>query len=139
MRIVPLTSQRGSRDATVRGSCGVQRTVIAGLPATPRIALPSDLSTSLQYLDDAALERLLAAVNAEVDRRKGMASAASTVEPATPTASRSAPARHEEVPEIPEGKVNLIRASFGAGMKPPTIARTFGVSLSPVKRVIRRG
>ena len=111
-----------------------------GLSATPRIVLPNDLPTSLQYLDDAGLERLLAAVNAEVDRRKGMAAPASTVEPSTATASRSTPSRHEviDLPEIPAGKANLIRASFGAGMKPPTIARSFGVSLSLVKRVLRR-
>jgi hypothetical protein len=42
-----------------------------------------------------------------------------------------------EIAEIPEGKANLIRASFGAGMKPPTIARSFGVPLSVVKRIIR--
>ena len=97
--------------------------------------MPSDLSTSLQHLDDAGLERLLAAVNAEVDRRKGTASTANTVEPGTSAASRSAPRRHEEVAEIPEGKANLIRASFGAGMKPSTIARTLGVPLSVVKRI----
>jgi transposase-like protein len=39
--------------------------------------------------------------------------------------------------EIPEGKANLVRASFEAGLKPPTIARTFGVSVSQVNRIIR--
>ena len=107
------------------------------MPAVRRIALPSDLATSLRYLDDAGLERLLAAVNAEMDRRKGTPSAASTVEPATCAASRPAPSGHGELAEIPEGKANLIRASFGAGMKPPTIARTLGVPLSVVKRITR--
>ena len=55
------------------------------------------------------------------------------------TGSRPAPARdeHTNITEIPEGKANLIRAAFGAGLKPPAIARTFGISLSQVNRVIR--
>lgn len=101
--------------------------------ASRRILLPNDLSGSLQHLEGADLERLLAAVNAEIERRKGMASAAN----ARSAAPRSAPTRHEEVTEIPEGKANLIQASFGAGMKLPAIARTCGVPLSVVKRITR--
>jgi hypothetical protein len=37
---------------------------------------------------------------------------------------------HTNIAEIPEGKANLIRAAFGAGLKTPAIARTFGISLS---------
>ena len=44
---------------------------------------------------------------------------------------------HTNIAEIPEGKANLIRAAFGAGLKTPAIARTFGISLSQVNRVIR--
>src|SRR4051794_32072732 len=40
-------------------------------PPAPRIALPNDLSTSLRYLNDTELQRLLAAVNAEISRRQG--------------------------------------------------------------------
>ena len=47
------------------------------------------------------------------------------------------PTERAEVAEVPEGKANLIRASFEAGMKAPTIARTFGVSVSVVNRIIR--
>jgi len=49
------------------------------------------------------------------------------------------PVRDEQtnVAEIPQGKANIIRAAFGAGLKPPAIARTFGISLSQVNRVIR--
>jgi DNA invertase Pin-like site-specific DNA recombinase len=38
--------------------------------------------------------------------------------------------------EIPEGKANLIRASFKAGVKPAAIARTFRISRSLVNRVL---
>ena len=105
----------------------------------PQIALPNDLSNSLQYLDDVELQRLRAAVDAEIDRRKEKASMARTDKAVKPAAPRSAPPRHEttDTLDIPEGKANLIRASFRAGLKPPTIARTFGVSLSLVNRVLR--
>jgi hypothetical protein len=101
--------------------------------------LPNDLSTSLRYLDDSDLQRLLAAVNMEIDRRKRGASAANADQAVRPSSSRSVPPHdeHTSTAEIPEGKANLIRASFGAGLKPATIARTFGVSLSLVNRVIR--
>ncbi|HEY8441362.1 MAG TPA: hypothetical protein VIK79_07935, partial [Xanthobacteraceae bacterium] len=41
-----------------------------------------------------------------------------------------------EIDEIPEGRANLIRASFRAGIKPATIARTFRISQSLVARVL---
>ena len=40
------------------------------------------------------------------------------------------------IDEIPEGKANLIRASFRAGIKPVAIARTFRISQSLVSRVL---
>jgi hypothetical protein len=100
------------------------------------VTLPSDLSNSLQYLEDAQLERLREAVVAEINRRdqnskKGQVD--------TPGTSRRAPVRERSSPtqEIPEGRANLIRASFNAGLKPVTIARTFHVSQALVLRVIR--
>jgi hypothetical protein len=106
--------------------------------SSPPIGLPSDIANSLQYLKDADLHRLQAAVEAEIARRKRR----------TPTGKNEAPAPPASPPvsssieaaksaEIPEGKANLVRASFDAGLKPPTIARTFGVSVSVVNRIIR--
>jgi len=37
---------------------------------------------------------------------------------------------------VPEGKANLIRASFRAGLKPAAIAKTVGVQQSTVYRVL---
>ena len=104
-----------------------------------RVVLPNDLSASLRYLDDSDLQRLLAAVNMEIDRRKQGTSTAEASQVAAMTLSPSVPPRDERtnIAEIPEGKANLIRASFGAGLKPATIARTFGVPISLVNRVIR--
>ena len=101
--------------------------------------LPNDLSASLRYLDDSDLQRLLAAVNTEIDRRKQGTSTADASQVAAMIPCPSVPPRDERTntAEIAEGKANLIRASFGAGLKPATIARTFGVPISLVNRVIR--
>ena len=111
----------------------------AGQKDRPRFALPSDLANSLRYLERSELQRLQVAVAAEVASRNrgtatGRADNASTSSPPRPDPSRIEAAR---IAEIPEGKANLIRASFDAGLKPATIARTFGVSASLVNRIIR--
>jgi predicted DNA-binding protein (UPF0251 family) len=101
-----------------------------------RVTLPSDLSTSLRYVDDAELERLRMAVTVEINRRDQGASTRHADErlalPRPPIRKASS-----TVEELPEGKANLIRASFNAGLKPATIARTFHISQSLVHRVIK--
>ena len=93
---------------------------------TRRIRLPGDLARSMEYLDDAELRKLQDAVNDEIERRSRKAVRKESVRPADKEAVR-----------IPEGQVNLIRASFKAGLKPAAIARTLGVSLSLVRRVLQ--
>jgi hypothetical protein len=90
------------------------------------IRLPSDLARSLQYLDDGELQELQNAVNGELVRRR-------------PRAVSKAPAgqRDKEPVPIPEGQVNLIRASAKAGLRPASIARTLGMPLSLVRRVLQ--
>jgi hypothetical protein len=75
------------------------------------------------------------AVAAEINRRNRLASPGhADDEPAsTPIPVREKRSTSEE---LPEGKVNLIRASLNAGVKPATIARTFHVSPSSIQRVI---
>jgi hypothetical protein len=98
------------------------------LPDTSlRVTLPSDLSGSLKYLDDAELRRLRAAVSAEIERRDG------TVSKNWPDARREL---RKEDGQIPEGKANLVRASLKAGLKPGVIARTLGLSPALVRRVL---
>lgn len=92
---------------------------------TRRIRLPSDLPRSLEYLDDAELRKLRDAVNDEIARRGQKGVTKGSVRPAD-----------EEAVRIPEGQVNLIRASFKAGLRPAAIARTLGMSLSVVRRVL---
>ena len=114
-------------------------TASADIPPGATIALPSDLANSLRYLDGSELQRLQAAVEVEIARRKQSTSTGGTNEGSAPDASRptSSPIEATQVVEIPEGRANLIRASFNAGLKPATIARTFGVSVSLVNRIIR--
>ena len=85
------------------------------------------------------LQRLLVAVNTKIDRRRRGALTPGIGSIAPVTGSRPVPVgdEHTNIAEIPEGKANLIRAAFGAGLKTPAIARTFGISLSQVNRVIR--
>jgi hypothetical protein len=127
--------QIGWTEGAIKGSV----CVVNGCTIAPRVALPSDLSASLRFLDDADLQRLLAAVNTEIDRQRRGASTPGIGSTAPVTGSRPVPVRdeHTNIAEIPEGKANLIRAAFGAGLKTPAIAPTFGISLSQVNRVIR--
>ena len=91
---------------------------------TRRIRLPGDLARSL---DDTELRNLWDAVNDEIERRRRIT--------ATKRSTRSV---DKEAVQIPEGQVNLIGASFKAGLKPAAIARTLGVSLSLVRRICSR-
>jgi hypothetical protein len=93
----------------------------------PRIRLPSDLSISLKYLDDAELRKLREAVNGEIERR-------SQVAPKKQSDQLGRPIK--EAAQVPEGKANLIRASFKAGLAPTAIARTLRISQSLVRRVL---
>ena len=114
----------------------------ASAPPLARVTLPSDLPGSLKCLDDAQLRRLLDAVTVEINRRN---QGDAKKKEATPALAETL-AKRESVPvsykttsaidEIPEGKANLIRASFRAGIKPLAIARTFRISQSLVNRVL---
>jgi hypothetical protein len=111
------------------------------MPAPARVTLPSDLSGSLKYLDDAQLQRLREAVAVEINRRNAASGneTATTVPAETSFQGQSAAGRNKTASrfdEIPEGKANLIRASFKAGVKPAAIARTFRISQSLVNRVL---
>ena len=109
------------------------------MSAPPRIALPSDLAASLRHLDDVELRRLLDAVTTEVNRRNQDASVSIPSKDASSPAKQARERRGQaiSVEDITEGKATLIRVAFGAGLKPAAIARTVGVSLSLVNRVLR--
>jgi hypothetical protein len=109
------------------------------IPTPAPVTLPSDLSGSLKYLDDAQIQRLFEAVTAEINRRQRSGSQDQpAVAQATGTSPQSAAVRDKTrgVGEIPEAKENLIRASFRAGMKPASIARTLRIRQAVVSRVL---
>ena len=102
-------------------------------PAPPRVTLPRNLSTTLRGLEDVELETLQREVTAEIKRRRS-AKPTETIEEVPPPQTLS-PAKAAAA-EVPTGKANLIRASYQAGMKPVTIARSLRISRSLVDRVL---
>ena len=96
--------------------------------SSPRYVLPRDLPSAIKQIDDQELDRLLAAVLAEQKRRGGKSRAA--IQP-----SRKHRVEPVEV-RLTTGKLNAVRAAFGAGIKPTQIARQFGLSEADVRRAL---
>jgi hypothetical protein len=129
--------------STIRNPPSQGALVLSASASPPaRVTLPSDLPGSLKYLDDAQLRRLLEAVTVEINRRnQGDAKKKGATPPVAGTSAKDQSVSVSDkttraIDEIPEGKANLIRASFRAGIKPVAIARTFRISQSLVRRVL---
>ena len=102
-----------------------------------RHLLPKDLAGSLARLDDAEIDALLMAVNAEARRRGRLTPAPPKHASALDPGSRALEVVDEEGARLlRKGKLNAVRAAFKAGVKPSTIARQFGISRSDVRKVI---
>ena len=109
-----------------------------------RVILPPNLPEALKNLHDDQLQLLRKDVSLEIERRKSAALPKPSPVEATPTVAKrkaSKPATMagadlDERRDVPEGKANLIRASFRAGLKPAAIAKTVGVPQSTVNRVL---
>jgi hypothetical protein len=112
------------------------------LSDAPKIALPKNLAQTLRFLSDGDLETLRVIVDGELERRRSTragpnAREASAPQPAAPaTASRGRRGELDYGAAIPAGRVNLIKASYHAGMKSVAIARTLRLSLSMVNKVL---
>ena len=105
----------------------------------PRVTLPKNLSETLKRLQDAELETLLREVTAEAERRSMMKAVNTVAAQQTAPAAKFQPRQSKgsgALADLPTGKINLIKASHSAGMKPPAIARMFRVSQSVVNRVL---
>ena len=96
--------------------------------SSPSNALPTNLPSALRHLDNEQLERLLAAVLAELKRRGKKL-------PESDQTSRKQRTK-EIAPPVTQGKLNAVRAAFKAGVRPSRIAREFGVSLSDVRKAL---
>jgi hypothetical protein len=92
-------------------------------------ALPTNLPSALKYLDDDQLDRLIAAVLAERQARGGKKV------PVSDEPRRKKRIKEDTVP-LTQGKLNVVRAAFKAGVKPSRIARQFGISLSDVRKAL---
>jgi hypothetical protein len=109
----------------------------------PKIALPTNLAQTLQFLSDDDLETLRASVEIEIARRLSTSAGpitrkVSAVQPALPAKnSRNRQGTRDAVTSVPAGKISLIRALYRAGMKPAAIARNLRVSMSVVNEVLR--
>src|SRR5450830_1054908 len=96
--------------------------------SSPYYALPTNLPSALRHLDNDQLDRLLAAVIAELKQRGKKI-------PVPDEPSRKQ--RNKEVaPPLAQGKLNAVRAAFKAGVRPSRIARQFGVSQSDVRKAL---
>jgi hypothetical protein len=91
-------------------------------------ALPANLPSALSHLDDDQLDRLLAAVMAEQQRR-------GKTLPVTIETSRKQRIK-ETPPTLTIGKLSAVRTAFKAGVTPSRIARQFGVSLADVRKAL---
>jgi hypothetical protein len=91
----------------------------------PRHVLPKDLPTAIRQLDDQEFERLVVAVSVE-QKRRGQKQHVSNQAQSAEGAPRS----------LKPGQTNAVRAAFKAGVKPPQIARQFGISPSAVREAL---
>src|SRR6202007_3374844 len=125
--------QNHASSSVLGPSSGASSPSSIGAPSPAQVTLPSDLSGSLKYLDDAQLDRLLEAVTVEINRRnqggpKSETAAAALTRASSKGQSATVPDNKiRRIEKIPEGTANLIRASFRAGFKAADIARTFRI------------
>jgi hypothetical protein len=95
---------------------------------SPSYALPTNLPSALSRLDNDQLDRLLAAVLAELEARGGK-------KLPIDKPSRKKPIKGV-APALAQGKLNAVRAAFKAGVTPSRIARQFGISQSDVRKAL---
>ena len=107
--------------------------------------LPEDLPEAMRRLPDHELEKLFDTVSSEMRRRQPVpdpapfsAGASSNRELQKKNRAITAaktPRKSDPLP-VTQAKMNAIRAALKAGIKPNTIARQFGVSLSAIKKAL---
>ncbi len=104
----------------------------------PRLALPGDLAGSLRLLDDAQLDTLLRAANAEAERRGrsiGRADRRRPPEEASGTAPGGRARQRTGSRPLTPGQEKIVRAALAAGVGPGAIACQFGLARTQVLRI----
>ena len=126
----PPTVTAAGPSAVPKGKAGPD-----SLASQQRHFLPEDLAGALKRLDDVEIDALLAAVTTEAERRGRR--------PPDPAKKRVADEksqrRQEGTGSLTAGKLNAVLAAFKAGVKPPAIARQFGISQSDVRKALAQG
>jgi hypothetical protein len=93
-----------------------------------RHILPADLPNAIRQLDDQEVDRLLAAMLAELKRRGKKLG----------VSDEGSRKRRVDAVALPlaQGKLNAVRAAFKAGVTVSRIARQFGISQSDVRKAL---
>jgi hypothetical protein len=107
-----------------------------GLASRQRHFLPNDLAGALRRLDDVEIDALLAAVTTEAERRGRPSGPAKEKPVADAKSQRRQQAAEDGASSLTTGKLNTVRATFKAGVKPSAIARQFGISQSDVRKAL---
>ena len=95
------------------------------------------LDVDPKHSGDASLERLehrLRPLAATVEAGRGRMLRGSAAE--TPALDTRRQLSEDDAGSLTTGKLNAVRAAFKAGVKPPAIARQFGISQSEVRKAL---
>jgi hypothetical protein len=138
-------SKRETPDLFSHPAASALTPITPGSALTAPVLLPGDVEGSLARLSEADFERLRAAVSKEAVRRGGPAPeppqrASAQAERGTRSAIRvkvEADEGRARAQAVTAARGNAIRAAFRAGLKPPAIARQFGVSQATVREVLQ--
>jgi hypothetical protein len=143
-RTKPATSDLVStdlvRDAFPPPTRRVSATEAATDTASKRHVLPKDLPNALKYLTDTELD-LLITTSVQEAKRRGRLPPSAQPNPTDEPVRKQPSSRHKGQTEVANvsltrGQVNAVRAATKAGIKPPQIARQFGISQSDVRKVL---
>jgi hypothetical protein len=132
-----LFSTETVRDVSPSEMKPIPATQIAVDAASQRHVLPKNLRKAVKQLSDAELELLHSAALEEMGRRGRSPPSDQTRKRSSPTDTSSRKRLVEAAAvSLTRGQINAVRAAFNAGIKPPLIARQFGISQLDVRKVL---
>jgi uncharacterized protein (DUF433 family) len=98
----------------------------------PRTVLPQNLAASLRHLPEQDIVRLVEALAVEMDRRGLTVTKEKTKQP-----SKSGP--DPILSQLTGSQISLIQSSIKAGVKPPALARQFGITRAQISAALKAG
>jgi DNA-binding transcriptional regulator YiaG len=136
------------REASAASTKSVSNTAARIPPASQRYVLPKNLDFAVRQLTDDELMQLLEVALQEVKQRgksplraggDPMQSSRQTEEVAQKHSTTENTSNRKQVAAevtLSPGKLNAVRAAFGAGVTPSRIARQFGISQANVRKAL---